>query len=206
MSRFVLFAFAAGLIGTHNLEARGQYSAISAPFGTAGSTFSENIGVGWGVSGPNFFFNNGGGGALPPFGGHNPGADGALGFGLRGNGYNFNFNLTAGQGSSTTIGSQTPTIVVPNGVPGSLFSGQQRPFVTSIIPIVGAGPAVEAPPPSVISPLAERLSRLQAEQTINRAAARSRRERAQAERKAAAAAPSSPAEDDPPLILGARGR
>ncbi|MBW3600960.1 MAG: hypothetical protein KY475_27305, partial [Planctomycetes bacterium] len=91
-------------------EAFGQYSAIATPFGNASDSFSENIGIGWGVSGRNFFFNNGGlGGAVPPFGGHDPGADANFGFNTRAGGLNFSFNLRAGQGNSRSFTSETPT-------------------------------------------------------------------------------------------------
>jgi hypothetical protein len=206
--RFAFIASSALLFGTLG-EARAQYSAISAPFGSASSSFSENIGVNWGFSGPNFFFNNGGAGTLPPFGGHDPNADGAFGFNVRGNNTNFFFNVRAGQGSNQTFTSQTPTIVVPNGFSGSLFDGQQRPFVTGIIPVVGSGAWLGLPAPSTqaVSPLAERLSRLQAEQAMRDAVSRSRQERANAElreeRRLSTAAPAAPAKDDPPLILGA---
>jgi hypothetical protein len=193
-----LLAIAASVtlaVGFAAREARAQYSAISSPLNTAGHSYFENIGVNWGFSGRNFFFNNGGGGALPPFGGHDPSADANFGFAGRG----FFFNLTAGQGSSTTMTSQTPTIVVPNGYPGFLFDGQQRPFVTGIVPVVGSAWAMapETATPYIVRPLEERLSRLRAEQALQQ----------QNVKDAANEAPklpvsSSPPKDDPPLILG----
>jgi hypothetical protein len=197
MMRF--FAFAGVLIFAFSFatgEAGAQYSAISSPFNTAGHSYFENIGVNWGYSGRNFFFNNGGGGALPPFGGHDPGADATFGFAGRG----FFFNLTAGQGSSTTMTSQTPTIVVPNGVPGFLFDGQQRPFVTGIVPVVGGAWAAtpETPTPYIVRPLEERLSRLRAEQALQRPVSRDALATEVRERPLS----SSPPKDDPPLILG----
>jgi hypothetical protein len=188
-------------------QARAQYSAVSAPFGLGGSSFSENIGIGWGFSGRNFFFNNGGAGALPPFGGHDPGADASLGFNVLGKNGSFSLGLHAGQGSSTSFSSETPTIVLPNGAPGALFSGQQRPFVTGVVPVVGAGSAMSSGRggPYVVSPLAERLSRLRAEQALRRGAAQDANRAADAadwETPARPAAAPSPPKDDPPLILG----
>jgi hypothetical protein len=167
---------------------------------TAGDGFHENIGLNWGVGGRNFFFNNGGPGAPPAFGGHAPGADGALGFAGRAGGLNFNFNLTAGQGNDRSMSSQSATVVVPHGGSGALFHGQQRPFVTSVIPVVGAAPP--AIPfnmaPAAVSPLAERLSRLRAEQALQRPAPRTN----EAAPPPRAAQPSVSREDDPPLVLG----
>ncbi len=195
-------ALALAVVGVS--EARGQYSKVAAPFGTAGDSFYENIGVGWGFRGPNFSFNSVGP-APPPFGGHIPGADASFGVSGRGNGFGFNFNVTAGQGSSRTFTSQTPTLVVPNGVPGFLFDGQQRPFVTGLIPVVGAGALTPpASTPHVVSPLAERLARLQAEQALQATAARaSKNQDTPAEPSQTTPARSSPPKDDPPLILRA---
>jgi hypothetical protein len=182
------------LSGVATRDAAAQYSAISSPFNTAGSSYYENIGVNWGYRGRNFFFNNGGG-TLPPFGGHDPGADAHFGFAGRG----FFFNLTAGQGSSTTVGSQSATIVVPNGVPGYLFDGRQRPFVTGVIPVVGAGWAMaeEAPPRYLLRPLDEKLARLRAEPAPAPAAGRGA-----ANEIGEVPLSASPPKDDPPLILG----
>jgi hypothetical protein len=196
MPRFCRIAFCWAILlgGLCSSNAWGQYSALATPFNTAGGSFYENIGITWGFSGRNIFF-NGIGAAPPPFGGHDPGADGSFGFRSGG----FSFRLNAGQGSSTTLGSQTPMIVVPDGVPGALFDGRQQPFVTGVVPVVGAAPAmVGSPPVYVVSPLAERLSRLQAEQTLREAAARPRQAPDRVEPAAAAPSP----KDDPPLILG----
>lgn len=186
-------------------EACGQYSAIAAPLGNAGNSYYENLGVGWGFHGPNFFFHNGGAGAAPPFGGHVPGSDAALGFGGRSNNGGFFFNLQAGQGSSQTFTSETPMIVVPNGGTGMFFDGHIRPFVTGFIPVVGGGaPAIPlGDGPRKVSPLAERLSRLRAEQALPVQAA------PEAAAPQAPLAPAMPAaaaapKDDPPLILGGR--
>ena len=81
------------------------------------------------------------GSAVPPFGGYDPNADANLGFRVNGSGGGFSLNLALGQGSSRTMTSTTPSIVVPNGIPGSVFSGQQTPFVTGIVPVVGGFPA-----------------------------------------------------------------
>jgi hypothetical protein len=204
MLRAIVLTAASTLVAAACGEARGQYSAIAAPFNNVGESYYENIGISWGASGPNWFFNNGGlGAAVPPFGGHDPGADANFGFAGRSGNTNFFFNLRAGQGSSRTFTSETPSIVVPNGGTGTLFHGQVRPFVTGIVPVVGGYPTGFAPRPSVVSPLAERLSRLQAEQALEGQAAARKAAEAEAEAQARAAAnPPPPRKDDPPLVLG----
>ena len=47
--------------------------------------------------------------------------------------------LFAEQGSRRSFTSQTPTIVVPHGGTGALFSGSLRPFVVGVVPVVGDG-------------------------------------------------------------------
>jgi hypothetical protein len=134
-------------------SAHAQQVVVATPHSTVGSSFYEQMGVQWGFRGKGWFFNFGGPPPAPQFGGFDPGAGASFGFGGPG-GF---FNITAGQGASTTFGSQTPMVTMPNG--GTAFFNDQisRPFVTGIVPIVGGEPPVF---PSV---LAERLHRLQAE-------------------------------------------
>jgi hypothetical protein len=105
-------------------------------------------------------------------------------WGIRGNGWFFNFggpvappfggfdpnagatfgfggphgflNITASQGSSTTFSGQTPMVTVANGGTAAFFDQTVRPFVTGVIPVVGGQP------PAVGSVREERLSRLSA--------------------------------------------
>lgn len=130
-----------------------QQAVIGTPHPVVGHSFHEQIGVQWGVRGNGWFFNFGGPPPAPQFGGFQPG-DGAN-FGFAGpNGF---FNITAGQGASTTFGSQTPMVTMPNGG-FAVFNDQiSRPFVTSVIPVLGGEP------PVFNSVLAERLHRLQTE-------------------------------------------
>ena len=140
--------------------ARGQQANIEVPFGAAGSSFYEQIGTSWGIRGNGWFFNFGGPPPAPPFGGFDPNAGARFGFA----GPNGFFNLTAGQGANTTFSGQAPSVTVMNGATGFFSDTIQRPFVTSVIPVVGL------PVPPAIGPvtggptvLEERLSRLQAE-------------------------------------------
>jgi hypothetical protein len=130
-----------------------QQAVIGTPHPVVGHSFHEQIGVQWGARGNGWFFNFGGPPPAPPFGGFQPGDGANFGFGGR-NGF---FNITAGQGASTTFGSQTPMVTMPNGG-FAVFNDQiSRPFVTSVIPVLGGEP------PVFDSVLAERLHRLQTE-------------------------------------------
>jgi hypothetical protein len=154
MRRHVLVASAIGFWAIAIASAAfAQQVVIATPHPTASSSFYEQIGVQWGVRGKGWFFNFGGPPPVPQFGGFDPNAGASFGFGGR-NGF---FNITAGQGASTTFGSQTPMITLPNGG-FAVFNDQiNRPFVTSVVPVLGGEPPVF---PSV---LAERLHRLQTE-------------------------------------------
>ncbi len=148
-------------------QASAQYSRIATPMHNVGNSYYEQLGFGFGGNiGNNVFFNNGGAGnALPPFGGGNGGGGANFGFGIRGGGANLNFGLNAASGYDSNITSVTPSVTVPNGGTGGIYDVQQRPFVTSLVPMVGhfaPGMGQTMAAPRVISPLAERLSRLEA--------------------------------------------
>jgi hypothetical protein len=140
------------------LLAQAQQVTVGTPFNTAGSSYYEQFGVQWGLRG-NAWFARFGGPVAPPFGGFDPNAGASFGFGGR-NGF---LNFSAAQGSSTSFGSQTPILTLPNGGTGFIADQSMRPFVTGTIPVVGDGPPV-APFRSVLD---ERLSRLSASQHSN---------------------------------------
>lgn len=180
--------FAASFAG----NAWGQYSQITTPFHNLNDSFFERIGVGFGFtintppgSGvvglnpagqitPNGInFNQGGfNSAIPTIGGYDPNSVAQTGFSIRGPAGALNFNIAAGQGSNRTYTSQAPTVVIPNGGQGSFSDTTQRPFVTSIIPVVGDAsfgqgyaPAWAAATASRgTSPLFERMNRLRGEE------------------------------------------
>ncbi len=170
-------------------------SRITVPLRSGGNQYSEQIGVGWGMgqqhAGGYWFFHNGGPGPLPPFGGFDPNSQARFGWAGRSGDLSWSFGVVAGQGSSQSLGSQSPSIVLPNGGMGFFWNGVQQPFVTGIVPVVGAGPW--------ISPVRERLWRLQYEQTLEQSV-----DKAPAESSdivdSAPAIP-QPRRDDPPLIL-----
>lgn len=156
-----------------------QQVQITSPLQTINDSFYENFGFGginMGRSGPRggWYLNTGPATSTPPpFGGHDPGADAR--FGMRfGGSPGFGFDMVAGQGSTRTNTVTAPTIVVPHGGTGSLFSGSVRPFVTGVIPVVGhapIGPLMPLPPQSSVSPLAQRVAQLQQQPGPSRAAA-----------------------------------
>lgn len=129
-----------------------QQVNVGGPFNNVGGGFYENIGVNWGLRGPGWFFNFGGPPVGPGFGGADPNAGANFGAGFRNGNTSGFFNLNVGQGANTNFVSQTPNVTIPNGGNGYFIDGQFRPFVTSIMPIVGD--------PSDPSPLRERLRRI----------------------------------------------
>ncbi len=114
-----------------------QQATISTPFQRTGDSFSENIGVRWGVNFPGGFFR-----FNPPQGLGGPNAAGGLttGFNVRRGNTNAFFNFGASQGSRRGIVSQTPSVTIPNGGAGGFFDGSVRPFVIGLVPTVGDAP------------------------------------------------------------------
>lgn len=163
----------------------GQYSQVTTPFHTLNDDFFENFNVGFnfgiatppgsGVVGLNpdgsvnpfgIVFSQGPTNTTAPtIGGYDPNGDAVMGFGLRGSGYAANFNFRAGQGSNRTMSTIAPTVVLPNGGQGTIIDTNQVPFVTGVIPVVGDG-AFGFGRPTSVSPLYERMNRLQAERAI----------------------------------------
>lgn len=137
-------------------EACGQQVNVGGPFNNVGHGFYEGIGVRWGVQGKGWFFNFGGPPPAPAFGGFDPNAGANIGGGFRAGNANGFFQLNAGQGANSTFVSQTPNVTIPNGGNGYFIDGRFRPFVTSIIPVVGDR--------SDPSPLREKLRRLKSGQ------------------------------------------
>lgn len=138
----------------------GQNINVSTPFTSVSDSYHENLGVNFGFAIPGgrgsgsrvvglgpqgqlrpnlVFFQNGSGGTIPPFGGYSPNAGATFGFGRVGpnGGYSLRFNLA--QGSTRTSTTVAPSLTVQNGFGGSLISGQFRPFVTGVVPVVGGG-------------------------------------------------------------------
>jgi len=75
--------------------------------------------------------------AIPPFGGHDPAGDATFGFANRGGEGDLLFNFFGSQGSTRSMVTQAPSVVIPNGGRGTISDTSQVPFVTSVIPVVG---------------------------------------------------------------------
>ena len=141
-------------------DAQQVYTTV--PLVNTRDSFYESFGTDWGFShrGRNgyFFFNRGGANtAIPAFGGYDPNAVARFGFGSRGRNGSFYFNGWAGQGSSRTITSAAPSLMLQNGGSGFVQDISVRPFVTGLIPVVGDG---------AVSPVEERLERLRQEAAL----------------------------------------
>ena len=202
-SGLIIAVVVAGLSIRAETGSHAQQVQLTSPYQTMSDSFYENFGFGginMGRSGPGggWYFNTGPAGSTPPqFGGYDPGADAR--FGMRfGGPLGFGFNMLAGQGSSRSNTVTAPTIVMPNGGSGSLFSGSIRPFVTGVVPIVGNAPAVPMMPIAPqysVSPLAQRLAQLQ-QQPATQAGAGADRD------PVPVAPPPRPAADDAgPLVI-----
>lgn len=142
-----------------------QQATVGVPLPVVSDSFYEHYGIGWGFGrrfpgGGGYFLNNGGGGGTPAFGGFDPNAGARFGFGGAGPGGAFGFGFSAAQGADRSSTSSTPFLTMPNGGVGSLFSGEIRPFVTGVVPVVGEGGVVVR-----TDPLTERLRRMREGET-----------------------------------------
>lgn len=184
--------------------ASAQQVTVGTPYHNFGDSFYENFGIGFGfnlrgynVNGPgtrvvgllpNGQFVPGGdiqfrqgsfGAAVPTMGGFNPAAGATGGFAVGGRGGDAFFNFAAGQGRTTTHTMEAPMVTVMNGQPGSFSDQMQTPFVTGVTPIVGGmggGFSMPPVPTTRVSPLLERVQRMQAgERGSSSASARSRK-------------------------------
>ena len=128
----------------------GQLINTSTPSNRVGSSFFENNGVKFG-----FNFRGGSGpgsrvvgldslGNFSPFlgfsfGNGQLGNNGNLNFGSQGRIGNANLGLNFSRGSRRSSNSVTPSLTTQNGSGGSLNSSSIRPFVTSVVPVIGHG-------------------------------------------------------------------
>jgi hypothetical protein len=118
-------------------HASAQMIGVTTPGQSLGSGFSESFGTSGSVRGPNWFMNNNLQ-VVPPFGPSiaNTGTRGGFGFG--GNGVSGNLGFHFAQGSDRSIVSSAPSVTLMDGQPGGIVSGQTRPFVMGVSPVVGA--------------------------------------------------------------------
>lgn len=146
---YLALALTLALVGS----ARGQQANIETPLVSGNHSFHENIGLSWGLAGDGWFFRFGGG-PSPAFGGFDPSSGARLGGGFRSGDVSGFFNLSAGQGSDSFLGSQSASVTVPSGGFGLVSDAIQRPFVMGFVPVVGS---------EYFTPLEERLSRIRAQ-------------------------------------------
>jgi len=166
---------------------QGTQVQITTPFHSLNDSYYERIGVdfdfsfkpGGNVVGLDLFgnptsdgrihFNQGGfDSALPQFGGHDASTDATFGFGSAGGRFSPSLRFALGQGSNRSHVMQAPTVVMHDGQRGFVNDTSMRPFVTSVIPVVGARlPNIPMMPPSPpISPVKQALARMEAEKRL----------------------------------------
>lgn len=117
-----------------------QMVTTHVPFQNNSTSFFESFGTSWSLNGPGWFARFGDPGlSRPPFGGFVPGAGLSTGFHIGGGGMSGNFLFDFSQGSTTTSTTIAPVLTTTSGYPGNLFVGQQRNFVTGVVPVVGPG-------------------------------------------------------------------
>lgn len=151
-----------------------QQVLFTSPLVGVQDRFYEQVGVQWAVSWrgstDQSFFNFGGPStAVPPFGGFRANSAARFGFGTLGNGAGASLNFTAAQGNSRTVTSAASSVTVANGAIGSFQNATIRPFVTGLVPIVGA----RSMPLTLTSPLAGRIARLRHVGSVARPPAKS---------------------------------
>lgn len=165
--------FAIGCSSLPLSSAFGQMIDVGTPLAGFGNSWFERQGVGFGFSLPGghgggsrvvgllpngqftpngqLIFNQGSFGAARPwFGGYDPNAAGRLGFGVGGQGGGFRLGFEFAKGSSRTITSTAPSLMVQNGSGGFIGSGQWTPFVTGWVPVVG-NYSVPLPPDNAVT-------------------------------------------------------
>lgn len=186
-----IWVAALGMMGDSELP--GQMTRVQNGFNSLSNDYFSRIGVNFGFSIPgspnpnrgvvglnpdgtftsdgSIRFTQGSASVVPGFGGFDPNSGANFGFGARSGGGGFNLGISAAQGSSTSSSTTAGSVVVSNGVPGQFFSGQIRPFVTSVVPVVGGYSSASAPwysPGPAIHPLQQKLAQLEEEGGLER--------------------------------------
>ena len=147
LAMFAALAAAALVVSTSRPAAAWPpQTTMGSGFQNGGNSFFENVGVGFGFSipapGGNINFTNVGGVATPLGLGNNAGGA-SFGNAVRTPLGTAFFGLSAAQGADSSMVSQSGSVTVINGGTGFISDTSQRPFVTSVIPVVGdndAGP------------------------------------------------------------------
>jgi len=148
----LLAGFSMSLVG---MSASAQQVTVHTPFHTAADSFFENSSISWSGNYRGLTFSYGGGAlAAPPFGGFDPSAGIRANFGFANKDGQINFTTAFGSGYRQSFTSQVPSVTIMNGQTGYISDTSQTPFVTSVIPVVGAFPIAQPmmPPVSVMAP------------------------------------------------------
>ncbi|WP_417747109.1 hypothetical protein [Rosistilla oblonga] len=135
VSRFVIF-LAAILVAAP--AAMAQLLHTATPQQSIGDSYSEQLGIRWGLRGPGWFVNVPNGVGNPAFGGSDPNAGLTGGFASRRGNVSGSLGFQWYQGSNRSMSTVAPSLTTLDGYPGSMFSGSVRPFVTSVTPAVGS--------------------------------------------------------------------
>lgn len=131
------FAFAL-LLATH---AAAQQATVATPFRQLNDGFYENMGTAWSLQGKGWNFNFGSpNNAAPQFGGFQPGTGANFGAAMMRGGVTGQLYGNWSHGYRQSLVSQTPSVTLRNGVPGSVADVSVSPFVMGFIPVVGNYP------------------------------------------------------------------
>lgn len=153
---------ASSVIGFHAPSVSAQFIQVETPLQNVNDSYWERHGVDFGFSlrggqgngtrivgllpngqlnpsGDIVFSQNGISSAVPQFGGFDPNSQASTGAGIIGPNGTISLGFLGGKGSTRSNTTRAPFVVVPNGGTGSVFSGQNRPFVTGINPVTGGG-------------------------------------------------------------------
>ena len=138
MSRFAIICALCGICCA-STDVFAQQVTVSTPLQNISERFFESSNIGWNFSGPGVFatFGNSTSGR-PPFGGFDPNAGLSSGMSINAGGFTSNFLFNFSQGIQRTHITTAPKATTFNGVPVFLTDQVQRPFVTSIVPIVNS--------------------------------------------------------------------
>lgn len=131
------FGFA-WLLATH---AAAQQATVATPFRQLNDGFYENMGTAWSLQGKGWNFNFGSpNNAAPQFGGFQPGTGANFGAAMMRGGVTGQLYGNWSHGYRQSLVSQTPSVTLQNGVPGSVADVSVSPFVMGFIPVVGNYP------------------------------------------------------------------
>ncbi len=172
---------------------QGTSVVTSVPFQTLNDNYFERIGLNFGFSlrgggnivgldpfgnptpNGNIDFRQGSfGSAVPQFGGFDAATQATTGFSIGKGGNFFDFGIALAQGNTRSNVTQAPVVNGMDGFPASVSDTSVRPFVTSVIPVVGGmrSPVPNWPPVhnTTISPLQHTIQQYYQQQAMRKGA------------------------------------